>query len=205
MRGSSAVLIGWCLMLMPLTGCFMSPDPSPAQPETMDVQVMRATAADCLESLRLSYIERDVAGFAALLSHDFTFVFDPSSPEVPPQWDREDELAATQNMFGGETVEGITLTFRQGLAVPSDDEYPGTWKVEVDEVRLSVFLRTGYGEILELRASDAGGVFYLKPATAVDVLEQRPRWKVWRWEDIRPLGADATESYSWGEIKTFFR
>jgi hypothetical protein len=72
---------------------------------------------------------------------------------------------------------------------------------------LGVTMQDEQGDPLYLLVENGGGVFYLKPSPAIDLLESRPHWRVWRWEDVRGRISTGgrSEGMSWGRIKALFR
>jgi hypothetical protein len=179
-------------------------DPGPYAPQSSVDNVMR--------NFRESYVRRDSVEYGRLFAQDFTFAFNPQDVinpvnPTPVQWGLTDELAAARSMFGSALVERIMLNFDYDPAVRSDDEYAGTWKVLMRNVRLQVDTRTGDGSQLTLLLENAKETFYLKEYPSEKATDGRNLWRIWRWLD-EPIGMEAgarTERGSWGGIKNLFR
>lgn len=73
----------------------------------------RSTPGGLVKALTECHEERDLEGYSEILDEDYRFVFTPEvaeslgMPADEPWWFREDELAATGNMFDCETVKAI--------------------------------------------------------------------------------------------------
>jgi hypothetical protein len=162
-------------------------------------------------TLNMAYEQRDSVSYAKLFDDDFVFRFSPidldSRSDMQPQWDLPDELAAAFAMFRDQRVDKITLSFQFSPAVPSDSVAPGSYKVQVDQLHLSVFTERD-GIPWELRVNGSDGDLYLRPSVGND---GEQRWRILRWEDEPVPGKDLRRSpgglvleATWGEIKWLY-
>jgi hypothetical protein len=172
--------------------------------------------ASCLRNLRAAYINRNPQAYAPLFAEDFTFVFSPADVSrpidpTPPNWGLVEELDAATHMLSSELVPRVNLSFTQGAAIPSDNLYPGTWSVQLTQIRLDVYTFAGDGSPLIREVFDGTGKFYFKEFLDQQASDGRPLWKIWRWEDEVSSGAvgqpgfASTEATSWGRIKFSYR
>jgi hypothetical protein len=173
-----------------LAGCPWDVDKKPPKPDP-SIYLPQISPRNCLENLKIAYVDQDLDEYKKLFSTDFTFWFSPEdigNPEDPtPQtWGASEDQLSTQNLFEDELVERITLEWTLHEASPSDDEYPGTWKAEVTEVRLSVFTRDEEGRPLELRVPGGYATFFFKEYPQ-ELIDGKSTWRIFRWED-QPLG-----------------
>jgi len=167
------------------------------------------TPERCLLDLGRCWEERRYPEYSNLLSEDFTYVFyerdvnDPLNP-TPPQWPRVDELESARHLFESQQVDRITIGFSMGPAAPSPDEFPGTWKVEMTLIDLSIETHAADGSPLVLQVRGGRAVFYLKQFAPEADPNGEPIWRIFRWVDDG-FGAGKSEFWSWGQIKARYR
>jgi hypothetical protein len=176
----------------------------------------QTSPANILSNLQKAYQTKDYDGYESLFSHDFYFMFDPAEVGqngIPEQWSRADELTSARHMFADSTVKTITLNWAVGSPAPSDDVIPESWKVRVDNARLSVNTRNENNELFIFQVPGDTEVFYFRQSTDETVGGQ-PKWYLIRWDDspisgLNPVRIDPdgarTEKTSWGRIKMAFR
>jgi hypothetical protein len=174
-----------------LSGCPFAPKPKPPQ-DGQSKYFPQSSAAYCLNNLRQAYVDRGIDEYSKLFPEDFTFVFNPldvssTTNPTPIQWGLVDERDSADNMFSSELVERITLTFDQDPAVQSDDEFPGTWKVQAKNVRLQVDTRKEDGSQLTLLLENGKETYYFKEYSSERATDGGNLWRIWRWSD-EPIG-----------------
>lgn len=142
------------------------------------------SAANCLTNMQKAYVNRDLDGYKALFASDFTFVlaYGPSTlpSPMPERWGMADESAAADEMFHGELVDRIDLSFGQDDAVDSGALYAGTWKVHLRDVKLQVYTREN-GLPLILSVPRGSADIYFKSYPGEQASNGKPLWRVWLW------------------------
>lgn len=177
--------------------------------------------ANALRLLEWAWNHRDCEALSPLFTDDFVFVFaagdSAGNPYRSDPWTREDELAASCNLF--EHALEIQLDFDRTLIALNDDR-PGKrppWHRTIrTKVNLKVTADRGGGP--EVHETNGYAKFYLVRGDSAAIppeLVQRgfapdsTRWWIDRWEDetLPPGGASVhpTQSRSWGAIKALFR
>ena len=158
-----------------------------------------------------AYGERATGEYRKLFAEDFTFVFSPADAggddPTPTQWGLVDEMESTDNMFRSEQVDKVEFTsYVLGVPARVDSLYygPRAWKVRVDQAKLQIWTRTEQGdEPLIYIVDGTTEVFYFRedPSRLID---GRPTWYVFRWED-QPIGGAKSSGKSWGAVKNLYR
>jgi len=189
-------------LLILLAGCPFSPEkggtkPDDPPPPPPDYKV-RTSISNVLFNLRLSWTEKNITEYTALLHPEFTFIFSPQDVggpnNIPEEWGRADELESITNLFGskanvdGYRCETIRLTFTAGPETPAQ-QYDTTWtKVTLTEVHLQVDSRheiSGLQLLYEVLGDQAD--FYFKETAEIDPVSQKKLWQIVLWED-KPRG-----------------
>ena len=99
-------------VLAGLVGCPFSTDPSETDPVPVPPKFLsRTSPKNLLENLKASYEERDIAEYDSLLARDFTFFLSPDDQHIEERFDRQQEIGVHENMFDGELVQDLRLTF----------------------------------------------------------------------------------------------
>ena len=177
-------------MMIAGAGCSDDDKVTPPTPENP-----RKSIAGVMQELIDAYQARDIARYAALFDNSsFVFVFDPTDvqgdPDIPPNWDWNEEQNSTRNMFEAELVERIQIDFVRGAPTdPSESDrgerpFPsGTKKVTVTEVELSVDTRDpAGGENITYKVTGDQAIFFLVQ-DSVETQEGLPVWKIFEWRD----------------------
>ncbi len=179
------------------------------------------TPAGAVRLLEWAWNQRSCEALRGLFTDDYRFVFalgDSSGNayrDVP--WGREDELAASCNVFANAT--DISLAFDKTLiALP--DSRPGKDPRFHKSIRTKVNLAVVIPETSGTTRIDINGFaqFYLVRGDSAAIPPDQAaqgagpdstRWWIDRWEDqTLPAGglrANPTNSRSWGALKVLFR
>lgn len=181
------------------------------------------TPANALRRLEWSWDHRNCDALAPLFTDDYRFVFGEvdSAGNLwrDDPWTREDELAASCNLF--QRAADVDLDFPREL-VTLPDERPGRNPRWHKTIRTAFGLRVaadldGAPQVIE--ASGHARFFFVRGDSALippDLVARgfgpdSTRWWIERWEDESlPAGAPGAAAHpawqrSWGGIKALFR
>ncbi len=187
-------------------GCF-DKESKPTNPSPGDPTYREATSIDnVLYNLKKSYVDMNINAYQAIPSDSFTFVFAPQDiggpDNNPPTWGRADELLSAAHLFSkttpnkdGYIAVSTSLSFQVGPEIPNDIR---NWtKVVLSQIFLTVTSRQkDTSDPLDyLVQGDQANLWFAKEGAD---------WKIIMWED-KPIGALATKSTTWGQIKGSFR
>ncbi|MCK4305499.1 MAG: hypothetical protein KAY24_14780 [Candidatus Eisenbacteria sp.] len=99
-------------VLAGLVGCPFSTDTRKTDPEPFKPTFLpRTSPKNLLENLKVAYDERDITEYDSLLAGDFTFILSPDDQNIAECFDRQQEIGVHENMFDGELVQTLRLTF----------------------------------------------------------------------------------------------
>ena len=190
-----ARLVWIAAMLALIPGCLFSPDKTKPKTGGDEIYQLRTTIDGVMNNLMVSYEKREIDRYSELFDQaGFMFVFDPTDvqtdPDIPPNWDWNEEQNSTRNMFEAELVERIQIDFVRGAPTdPSESDrgerpFPsGTKKVTVTEVELSVDTRDpAGGENITYKVTGDQAIFFLVQ-DSVETQEGLPVWKIFEWRD----------------------
>jgi hypothetical protein len=172
----------------------------------------RTSPQNVIGNVGRAYGNMDAEAYLDCLAEDFIFFLNPGDltefPALPEYWDKAEETAIHENMFGeGTDVQRITLVFTHVSAVydpgPTGDPLDDLWTY-VEDADLRVELPPN----LTLHA-EAPAEFLFR----VDPDEVGPNgeilWEIWKQWDIEEEGrggrSEGRESTSWGTVKAMFR
>lgn len=173
--------------------------------------------ANVLANLERSYQEKNYEEYSKLFDVAYEYVFAPQDvggpDNIPMSWGRADELGSADNMLGsvqnmdGYRAEQITLSFTSGPDT-STDLNPNWRKVVLSEVDLRIIGRhdtTAEPLIYEVRGDKAEFYFIQTDETAPGTTDKI--WKIVRWDDkpIMVHSAVASQTTTWGQIKSIWR
>jgi len=189
-------------------------------PEPALVAPAADTPADGLRALEWSWNNRVCEPLYGLFTDDYVFAFAPGDSAGNAyrdvQWTREDELAASCNLFANATE--IDLWLDKTLYDLPDDR-PGKDPRVHRSIRTAVTLTVNIQIGGDPRLEEVRGFakFYLvrgdSAAIPDDQLQQgvgpdSTRWWIQRWEDeTLPAGSRANPAMNrtWGALKVLFR
>jgi hypothetical protein len=170
--------------------------------------------------LDYAYFNRDISTFESLLDSSFTFVFQEgeaiANPDVPESWTRQDEIAATTNLFD-ENYQDPDMTQNAAdamelLLFSLDALEDSTWQVYTGpmpfpdihtwyEWRPRYHFEVAAGQNLYI--SDDQATFVVRPVDVGGTTE----WRLVIWADLELSlvhTSGATEVTTWGRIKTLY-
>jgi hypothetical protein len=170
-----------------------------------------------VNNLHYAYFNRDIDAFSALLDSSFTFVFQEAdavgNPDIPESWTRQDEIAATTNLFdeGYQDPDGTQDAADEiDLAIFGlDDLEDSSWQVYTGpkhffdindwyEWEARYHLEIAAGEYLYI--SDDRAVFVVRRVEVDGVTEWR--LVIWRDEDNSlAIASGVTQETTWGRTK----
>lgn len=206
------------LLLALAASCVQSTRPVPIPPERSPVP---NTPVNAVRLLEWAWDHRNCEVLSPLFTDDFVFVFaigdSAGNPYRSSPWTREDELAASCNLFQNAVDVQLDLD-RTPVALP--DDRPGKDPKWHKSIRTPVSLRVtidqgGGPEVLEV--SGFAKLYTVRGDSAAippDLVARgfgpdSTRWWFDRWEDetlpAGGSGAHPTQGRSWGAIKSLFR
>lgn len=161
---------------LPLVGCgLFSPDPAPPEEAPPPRQLLDPISPEnVLNNLAFAYENRDYDAYVDALDEGFRFV--PSINDTIDEFDRDEDLRSTENMFNN--VDDVSLRLIHQAAVPSDrQEFPaedGYRMILVSNVNLRVDTRDfSQGSRLILVVTGDPATFIFKPDTTTTPVEYR--------------------------------
>ena len=198
--------------------CSKTTRPHEIPPEAAPVANSPANAVRLLE---WAWNHRNCDALSPLFTGDYVFAFaagdSAGNPYRSSPWTREDELAASCNLF--QNVQNLELYLDKTLIAFNDDrpgKNPKWHKTIRTKVNLIVTLDRGSGP--EVNEVNGYAKFYLvrgdSAAIPADLVARgftpdSTRWWMDRWDDetLPPGGlrAHPTSNRSWGAIKALFR
>jgi hypothetical protein len=174
------------------------------------VYPVRSSPENVLIKLVNAYERMDVDAYLDCLAEDFLFYLNPddltANPELPESWDKAEETAIHQNMFGdGTDVEGIELWLEHD-SESHDEGDPGDPLDDLWTFREDYDIRVHLPPDLTLWAISPSD-FVLQVDPDETGYGGMPLWEILEWYDLPyEWGADGPrEDNSWGRIKALYR
>jgi len=171
-----------------------------------------------LNNLQLSYRQREIAPYSALLAADFTFYFDPATRSQLgiEYWTRTTDSLQTEQLFTSNDVTKITIDLNYPIG---DEPVAGVgkerWRLKrVMDVFLDVDVEPAGSPVTTYRIEDQTQDYYFRQGrTPADTLDSSPtasKWYLVEWRDHGSgfskgrVGLSTTENATWSNIKTLF-
>ena len=197
---------------------FACSDPE-SPPVKEDPGFDRSTPDELLKMLAHSYMEKDLDGYGECLDDDFLFVFfdeiadTVGLPPDEPWWGKTADIACTRNMFEDPVVQSVAFTYEAldewfaHQEVRPDTTYSGLFRRVDPLIEVTVSAGSEYDPILNFRVVES----WLDIVVVPDRFTEGS-WCILRIEEFHkvrlqaPLasGSAATESSSWGAIKSMW-
>ncbi len=183
---------------------------------------------NAVEALKVAYMHRDYAAFAALLHPDFRFVLDRPTPDGVDSWGRDEELRIHRRMFDPEHVPAneppldpslwivsVDATLSAGSELEERHEFYRSrsnptglddthWQCFAGDWNTTVFFKTS-GESDYL----IGGRGYFVIAVDLSKPAGDPaKFQLYQWADLgahKPGGVAGIEDRSWSDVKLLYR
>jgi hypothetical protein len=184
--------------------------------------------ANAVEALKLAYVHRDYAAFAALLHPDFRFVLDQPTPGGENSWGRDEELRIHRRMFDPNNIPATepplnpelritaveaSLSVAGELSERSDFYRSATnpsglddthWQCLAGDWNTNVLFRTA-GETDYLIS---GRGYFVIAVDRTKAADDPTRFQLYQWTDLgvhKPGGVAGVEGRTWTDVKILYR
>lgn len=199
------------ILCLAASGCGGSGPTAPSEPPLVN------SPDEVVQALTTAWNTRDADALADLLSDGFTFHVseaDRDSAGVPESWDKETDLVAAANLFGGEVGVGPDGTpqpaadprFSFGLTVTPEDE----WTMQDAPPNEGTVART-YRNVMTVQYEDLNldfitgrqTFFVAEEAGADGSGSPVRRYRLRAWRDLGQV--ERHQAFTWGFLKSMYR